>query len=99
MSTEEVGLSVNVDKTKTISHTRSSRPRQNLIIEEGKGFRYLGATISEDTNEKAEIRRKVTVANKAYIALITTFKSIVIHRQTKMGIYKSIIIPTLCYGS
>ena len=34
VSTKEVGLLINVNKTKVISHTRSARPRQNLVIEE-----------------------------------------------------------------
>ena len=63
-----------------------------MIIEEDyieavRGFGYLGATISEDGNEEAEIRRRITLANKAYFALMTTFKSRVIHGQSKMRTY------------
>ena len=34
ISSKEVGLSINVDKTKMVSQTRYTRPRQNLIVEE-----------------------------------------------------------------
>ena len=47
-------------------------------IEAVRGFTYLGATISEDGIEEAEVRRRTALANKAYFVLITTFKSRVI---------------------
>ena len=58
-----------MDKTKIISHTRYTRPGQNLIIEDDcieavTGFTYLGATISDDGNEEAELRRSITLANR-----------------------------------
>ena len=79
ISTKEVGLSVSVDQTKMISQTRSNGSRQNLIIGKGcieavRDFTYLGATISEDGNEEAEIRRRITLANNSYFALIITIK-------------------------
>ena len=39
----------------------------------------------------------ITIANKAYFALVTVFKSRIIHRETKMRIYKRSIRPILCY--
>ena len=60
ISTQEVRLSINVEETKAVSQARSTRPRQNLVMEEDcciqavRGFTYLRATISEDRNKEAE---------------------------------------------
>ena len=58
---------------------------------QNRGFTYLEVTIPEDGNVEGEIRRRITQANKAYFVLITTFKSRVIHSQTKICIYKTVI--------
>ena len=49
-------------------------------------------------SEEPEIQRRITMANKAYFALLPSLRSGDVHRKTKMKIYKTVIRPVLCYG-
>jgi hypothetical protein len=52
------------------------------------------------TNEETEeIRAMILATNKAYSSLQTIFRSKQIHRNNKIKLYKTLIMPILCYGS
>jgi hypothetical protein len=56
--------------------------------------------ILNDTNEeKEEIQARILAANKAYSSLQSIFRSKQIHRNNKIKLYKTLIKPTLSYGS
>ena len=61
-------------------------------------FTYLGVEMTRDGSEEGEIRRRVTLANKAYFSLSQVFRSKEIHRAVKIRIYKIIMRPIATYG-
>ena len=99
-----IGLTINTDKTKAMTQTRKRRIAQNLTIGEEniemvERFTYLGVEMTRDGSEEGEIRRRVTLANKAYFSLSQVFRSKEIHRAVKIRIYKTIIRPIATYGA
>lgn len=56
----EVGLTINIDKTKVLTQTCSARFLQNITIgdnlEQVPNFTYLGVNPSEDENEEPNFR-------------------------------------------
>lgn len=97
---KEVGLKVNIDKTKVSKQTRTRRLLENVIgddyLEAVKHFKYLGTELTNDDDE--EICRRITQANRAYFALSRIFRSRDIRRNDKIHIYKTIIGPIATYG-
>lgn len=97
---KEVGLKVNIDKTKVLKQTMTRRLVQNVIgddnLEAVKHFKYLGTELTNDDDE--EICRRITQANRAYFALSRIFRSRDIRRNDKIHIYKTIIRPIATYG-
>lgn len=61
----EVGLNINVDKTKVLKQTRTKRSSQNVtigndILEAVKHFKYLRIDLASDGNEETEINGRIT---------------------------------------
>jgi sorting nexin-29 len=81
---KEVGLIINVEKTKAMVQTRRLGKGRTLTIEDHKievvrRFKYLGTVINYVNNEMEEIRARILAANKAYSSLQTIFRSKQIH--------------------
>ncbi|GJQ67019.1 hypothetical protein Trydic_g7998 [Trypoxylus dichotomus] len=62
--TKEIGLTINVEKTKILTQTRSRRVLQNVTIDDDKlerviNFTYLGVILSKDDNEETKVRHVV----------------------------------------
>ncbi|XP_054279269.1 uncharacterized protein LOC128997656 [Macrosteles quadrilineatus] len=69
---EEVGLKINVNKTKEM--TLNSRGAQVLelngkVIEEAGSFQYLGSKVTADGGAKEDVRSRIGKANAAFIQL------------------------------
>lgn len=102
-----MGLHVNEQKTKFMAATKNQRVRdigQNITINdhnfEGvREFEYLGATITVDNNNSAEIRRRIMLANRCYFGLSKYLRNRNLSRITKIRLYRTLIIPVLMYGS
>jgi len=100
---KEVGLIINVEKTKAVVQSRRLGKGGTLTIEDQKievvrRFKYLGMVINDVNDEMEEIRARILAANKAYSSLQTIFRS-KIHRNNKIRLYRTLIKPVLCYGS
>ena len=65
-------------------------------IEVVDNFRYLGVNLAKIGSEEPEIKRRTTMDNKAYFALLPSFRSGDVHTETKMKIYRTVIRPLLC---
>ena len=68
------------------------RQAQNLTIGEEniemvERFTYLGVEMTRDGSEEGEIRRRVTLANKAYFSLSQVFRSKAVS-YTHLDVYK-----------
>ena len=101
---KEVGLIINVEKTKAMVLNRRYGKGRTLTIEDHKievvrRFKYLGMVINNINDEIEETRARILAANKAYSSLQTIFRSKQIHRNNKIRLYRTLIKPILCYGS
>ena len=95
-------LAVNGEKTKLMLSTRKTSSGlgptvelENYSFEIVKDFIYLGTAI----NKTNEIRRRIVMANRCYYGLSKRLKSKATSRQTKVTLYKTLILPMLLYGS
>lgn len=103
----QVGLSINEDKTKYMHTSRTGRRDrvgQNVTMgeynfERVATFKYLGATIAQDNNMIEEIKVRIQSGNKCLYALKSVLASKNISRRTKITIYKTVIRPTVMYAS
>jgi len=95
-----IGLEINTQKTKTLSQARTrgneNYPRVEDNVDAVQSFTYLG--LNTRGSEESELQHQIISANKAYFALSHIFRSKIIHRKSKIRIYKTMIRPILCYG-
>ena len=61
-------------------------------------FKYLGTTLMKDGQSETEINIRMATATSALVRLITIWKSINISLQTKILLYKSLILSILLYS-
>jgi hypothetical protein len=71
---KELGLNINVEKTKALVQSRRTGRRRILTVEEHDievvtRFKYLGMVLNDTNEEKEEIQAGILAANKAYSAL------------------------------
>jgi len=59
----------------------------------------LGTLITADYNISAEIKNRITLANRSYFGLVNTLKAKNTSRKFKAIIYKTLIKPVLMYGA
>jgi len=89
---KEVGLIINVDKTKAMVQNRRLGKVGILTVEDHKievvrRFKNLGTVINDSNDETEESRARILAANKAYSSLQTIFRSKQIHRNNKIRLY------------
>jgi sorting nexin-29 len=88
---KEVGLIINVDKTKAMVQNRRLEKGVTLTVEDHKTevvrrFKYLGTVINDNNDEMKEIQARILAANKAYSSLQTIFRFKQIHQNNKTKI-------------
>ncbi|XP_057657852.1 uncharacterized protein LOC130894852 [Diorhabda carinulata] len=71
----------------------------NFDFEEVDTFKYLGTTLSSDGNKEAEVKEKITAANRAYYANKKLLQNKILGKSTKMRIYKTVIRPVMMYAA
>ena len=96
---KEVGLIINVEKTKAMVQSRRLGKGRTPTIEDHKievvgRFKYLGTVINDINDGTEEIRARILAANKAYNSLQTIFRSKQIHRNM-IRLYKTLSKPIL----
>ena len=101
---EKVGLFLNVDKTKVMKIETNSHSDESLVIngetvEEINHYYYLGATTTTSYDDSKEIRKRISIANNAVIALSYTWKSKSISLKTKKRLLNTLVFPVATYGS
>lgn len=105
----EKGLKINEGKTKFMEVGNGSENKQNgrleVITERSKysfekvnTFNYLGVTITNKGEEKAEIQERIAKGIKCMGGLLHILKSKSISRNVKKRLYKTIIRPVVIYG-
>jgi hypothetical protein len=77
-ASKNMGLVVNVEKTKYIVVTRGPEDNSNLKIENNefeqvKEFKYLGVTLNNKNIMHKEINLRLNATNQCYFAMKTLF--------------------------
>ena len=70
-----------------------------MIVENVKEFTYLGAVLTNTYDDSPEIKRRITIAKSATIALNNIWKDRSITLWTKLRLLNSLVFPIASYGS
>jgi hypothetical protein len=62
-------------------------------------FKYLGSSVTENSNNSTEIKIIIAAGNRCYFSLIKFLKSRAVARNTNVRMYRTIIRPVVTYGS
>lgn len=101
---EKMGLEVNISKTKYMKSSRNTPQSNNIKIggvdfESVQDFTYLGSSVNTSNDVTLEIKRRTMLANRTLFGLSKILRSKFVRRNTKLKIYKTLIIPVLMYGA
>jgi hypothetical protein len=104
-ASKEVGVEINVEKTKHILLFRHQNTGQNRDIETANRsfenvsqFKYLGTTVTNQTLIQEEIKRRLNSGNACYHSVQNFLFSRLLSKKLKIRIYKNIILPVVLYG-
>lgn len=107
--TMETGLIINEDKTKHMLVKRGTKSFNRVLHLTSKGkkysfgnvsnFNYLGVNISDNGEEDEEIKSRLSKGSKCAGSLYNIMKNKKISRSAKIRLYKTVIRPTVLYGS
>jgi hypothetical protein len=102
---QEVGLEVNLEKTKymLMSCYKKAGQVHNIIImnrsfEDVAMFKYLGLTLTDQDCIYEEIKSRLNSGNACYHAVQSVLSFRLLSRNVKVKIYKTIIMPVVLYG-
>ena len=62
-------------------------------------FVYLGTQVNNNNNTGEEITRRINLANRCLFGLGSIIRSKLLSRNTKLLIYKTLVLPVFIYGS
>jgi hypothetical protein len=104
-ASEEVGLDVNVEKTKSVfvycDHNADQNQDvkiRNSSFEDVPQFKYLGTTITNPTFIQEEIKRRLNSGNACYHLIQNLLSSRLLANNIKVRIYETIIFHMVLYG-
>jgi hypothetical protein len=102
-ASKEVGLELNVYKTKYMLLSRHQNVGQNRdnskqIFENVSQFIYLGMTVTNQNLIQEEIKRRLNSGNACYHLVQSLMSSRLLLKNLKIKIYKMIILPVVLYG-
>jgi hypothetical protein len=103
-ASKEVGLEINVDKTKYMLLSRQQNVGQNRDIkianrsfENVSQFKYLVTTVTNQNFIQEEIKRILNSGNACYHSVKIVLSSRLLSKNLKIRIYKTIILPVVLY--
>jgi hypothetical protein len=84
---------------------RHQNAGQDLDVKKGKRyfenmtqFKYLGTTITNENLIQEEIKRRLNSGNACYHSIQIILSSRLLSKNTRIRIYKIIILPVILYG-
>ncbi|KAJ4434049.1 hypothetical protein ANN_16368 [Periplaneta americana] len=104
-ASKEIGLEVNLEKTKYMIMSRDQNIVRNgnikignLSFEVVEKFKYLGATVTDINDTREEIKRRINMGNACYYSVEKLLSSSLLSKNLKVRIYKTVILPVVLYG-
>lgn len=99
-----IGLNVNERKTKYMEITKKKTNTRTFEIEEYtfervNSFKYLGSLLTQDNSSTAEIKARISMANRSYFGLKQLFGSRFLRHKYKLKLYKTLLRPIVMYGT
>ena len=96
---EEVGLKLNIQKTKIMaSGPITSWQIDGEIVETVRDFIFLGSKITADGDYSHEIKRRLLLGRKVMTNLDSILRSRDITLSTKVHLVKAMVFPVVMYG-
>ena len=96
---EQVGLKLNIQKTKTMaSGPITSWQIDGETVETVSDFIFLGSKITADGDYSHEIKRHLLLERKVMTNLDSIFKSRDVTLPTKVRLVKAMVFPVAMYG-
>ena len=98
---EEVGLKMNIKKTKSMVITKKSEvPKIDIRIdgkpiEQVSSFTYLGQLVTEDGRSEQEIRKRIGIAKSAFEKLSHIITNKKIQTKTRIRLARCFVWPKL----
>jgi hypothetical protein len=104
---KNAGLTINESETKyMINSTNKVRFRNVRSLNVGSHkfervdkCKYLGSSVTENNENSTEIKIRIPAGNRCYFSLIKLLKSRAVARNTKVGMYRTIIRPVVTSDS
>jgi len=98
-----VGLSINANKTKSMSNAVIPDLAEGLLvnneeIEVVREFKYLGSILTQDANPEREILCRIALAGSAFNCLRNVWRNSKYSQKLKLRIYNSNVLSVLTYG-
>ena len=100
------GLQINTNKTEVLyqpspgeAYVAPTIEVNNNVLKDVSSFTYLGSTLTNNNSSDAEVVRRIQAASAAFGKLKSNvFKKYRLRINTKIKLYKAIVIPTLTYA-
>jgi hypothetical protein len=104
-ASKEVGLEINIEKTKymLLSHHQNVGQNRDIKIanrsfENVSQFKYLGTTVTNQNLIQEEIMRRLNSGNACYHSVQNLLSSRLLSKNLKIRMYETIILPVILYG-
>jgi hypothetical protein len=104
-ASRDIGLEINAEKTKYMIMSRHLNSGQNQNIrlsnesfENMATFKYLGTTLTNQNDIRDEIKSRLNSGNTCCYSAQNLLSSLLISKNLKIKIYKTVILPVVLYG-
>ena len=102
VATKEIGLEVNVDKTKYMFMSREQTAGLSHTVKVDKSsierveeFKYLGTTLTNQNSIQKEIKSRLKSGNACYHSVQKLLSTSLLSKNLKIKIYRTIIFPVV----
>jgi hypothetical protein len=97
---KEVGLEINVEKTKMLSRPQNAGQKREIkiasrLFENVSQFKYLKTAATNQNCIQEEIKRRLNSGNACYHSVQNLLSFCLLSKNVKIRIYKTIIFPVI----